>query len=275
VAVYRRSRRHRFVLVLLVLTSVTAITLDYRGSAAVETVRRTARDAFAPVQSAAGRVMNPVGDLLGGITRYRDLKAENRRLRARLDLARADSVRGADAERVRQALLDLQNLRFAPNLPSVSARVISAAPSNFQLSLSLDRGQDSGIQKGMPVVTGAGLVGRIVDVSRERSTVLLVTDRASRVGVRLAGSGDVGLARGAGPQEPLPLDLIDVETPVAVGEAVVTSGLEQSLFPPDIPVGRVRSARLPPGALQQDIGIDPVVDLRRLEFVKVLQWRPR
>ena len=274
-AVYRRSRRHRFVLVLLVLTSVTAITLDYRGSAAVETVRRTARDAFAPVQSAAGRVMNPVGDLLGGITRYRDLKAENRRLRARLDLARADSVRGADAERVRQALLDLQNLRFAPNLPSVSARVISAAPSNFQLSLSLDRGQDSGIQKGMPVVTGAGLVGRIVDVSRERSTVLLVTDRASRVGVRLAGSGDVGLARGAGPQEPLPLDLIDVETPVAVGEAVVTSGLEQSLFPPDIPVGRVRSARLPPGALQQDIGIDPVVDLRRLEFVKVLQWRPR
>lgn len=274
-AVYRRSRRHRFVLVLLVLTSVTAITLDYRGSAAVEAVRRTARDAFAPVQSAAGRALAPVGDVFGGLTRYDDLKAENRRLRGRLENARADSVRGADAQRVRQSLLDLQNLSFAPNLPAVSARVISAAPSNFQLSLALDRGEDSGIAKGMPVVTGAGLVGRIVDVSRERSTVLLVTDRTSKVGVRLAGSGDVGLAKGAGLKEPLPLDLIDVDTPVAVGEAVVTSGLEQSLFPPDIPVGRVRRARIPAGALQQDIEIDPVVDLRRLEFVKVLQWRPK
>lgn len=273
-AVYRRSRRHRFVLVLLVLTSVTAITLDYRGSAPVEAVRRGARDAFAPVQSAAGRVLAPVGDVFGGITRYRDLKAENRRLRARLEDSRADSVRGADAERVRRSLLELQDLQFAPSLPAVSARVISAAPSNFQLSLALDRGSDSGIDEGMPVVTGAGLVGRIVDVSRQRSTVLLVTDRTSSVGVRLTGSADVGLAKGAGPREPLRLDLIEVDTPVSVGEAVVTSGLEKSLFPPDIPVGRVRSARLPAGALQQEITVDPVVDLRRLEFVKVLQWRP-
>ena len=58
------------------------------------------------------------------------------------------------------------------------------------------------------------------------------------------------------------------------GEVVVTSGLQQSIFPPSIPVGRVKSASAKPGALQQDVRVDPVVDLRRLQFVRVLRWQP-
>ena len=37
-------------------------------------------------------------------------------------------------------------------------------------------------------------------------------------------------------------------------------------------IGVVRNARLRAGALQQDVSIDPVVDVRRVSFVKVLQW---
>ena len=48
--------------------------------------------------------------------------------------------------------------------------------------------------------------------------------------------------------------------------------MQQSVFPPGIPVGVVRTAHLRAGALQQDVTIDPVVDVRRLTFVKVLQW---
>lgn len=275
-AVYRRSRRHRFVLVLLALTSVTAITLDYKdqGTGALESLRAGARDAFAPVQDATGKVFSPVGNFFGGITRYSSLKAENRRLRARLEETRADSIRGVDAERVRRSLLELQNLSFSASIPAVSARVVTAAPSNFQLSVVLDRGTDHGVDVGMPVVTGAGLAGRIVEASKERATVLLLTDRSSSVGVRLSVSGDVGLATGAGARNPLAVDLIKLDTPVSVGEAVVTSGLEHSLFPPDIPVGRVASAKIPAGALQQEITVQPTVDPRKIEFVKVLQWRP-
>lgn len=274
-AVYRRSRRQRFVLLLLVLTSVTVITLDFRGEddGVLEGVRRGARDIFAPVQSAADRVFAPVGDFFGGLTRYGDVKAENDRLRSELERARGELLRQAGADRERQSLLELQQLTFAPNIPGVAARVVSTAPSNFQLTVSLDKGSDSGIERGMPVVTGAGLVGRVADVSRTRSTVVLITDRSSNVGVRLQSSGDVGVATGEGPGQPMRVDLIQLETPVTTGEPVVTSGLQQSVFPPEVPVGRVRSARVAPGALKQEVTIDPVVDLDRLEFVKVLQWR--
>lgn len=276
-AVYRRSRRHRFVLLLLVLTSVTVITLDFRdgGGGAVETIRQGVRDVFAPVESAADAVFSPVGDFFGGLTRYSDVKAENSRLRRELDQARSENLRQAGAERDLQNLMDLQHLEFAGNIPSVAARVISTAPSNFQMTVTIDKGSDQGIEKGMPVVAGAGLVGRIQETSKSSAVVMLITDQESNVGIKLQASGDIGVARGGGASQQMPVDFVDVSTKVEVGAAVVTSGLQQSVFPPELPVGRVVRASAAPGALQQDVTIEPVVDLRRLEFVRVLQWKPQ
>jgi rod shape-determining protein MreC len=276
VAVYRRSRRSRFFLVLLALTSVTVLTLDYRGGGdgALESVRQTARDAFAPLQGAAEWAVSPIAGFFSSIGDFGDLRSENARLRRELEDARAAAIRGADADRERQGLLQLQGLDYAGGLDSVPARVVSTAPTNFQLTITLDRGSDARLDVGMPVVTSAGLVGRITEVSKVRSTVLLITDPGSNVGVRLANSGEQGVARGGGTRNFLPVDLITTEVPVEVGEPVVTSGLERGLYPAQIPVGKVRSVSSPPGALQKEILLDPSVDLLRLEFVRVLLWKP-
>jgi rod shape-determining protein MreC len=277
VAVYRRSRRHRFVLVLLVLTSITVITLDFRdgGNGALESIRSGGREAFAPVQSAVKGVLSPVGDFFGGIARYRSVRAENARLRAEVERARMESVRAADAERERELLTRLANLDFAEDLRDIPARVIDNAPSNFQRTVTLDRGAEAGVTVGMPVVTDAGLVGRVVEVTANRSTVLLVTDRSSRVGVRLATSRDIGALAGGGARSLMALDLINIDTAVSEGEAVLTSGLDQGILPPQIPVGRVRSARVPEGALTQEVLVEPFVDFGRLELVRILVWTPR
>lgn len=275
-AVYGRSRRHRYVLVLLVLTSVTAITLDFRddGQGVLESVRSGARDAFSPVQAAVGKVFSPIGNFFGGITRYQKVKDENAQLRRELEAAKGEAIRGADATQERQLLLALQRLDFAGDLRGVTARVVSNSPSNFQLTVTVNRGSNDGVTTGMPVVTPAGLVGRISEVSDNRATVLLLTDPASSVGVRLAGSREIGSVTGSGRRDLLPLSLISVETKVAEGEAVVTSGLQGGLFPPQIPVGRVRGTKITPGQLEQEVTIEPVVDLDRLELVRILIWQP-
>jgi rod shape-determining protein MreC len=274
VAVYRRSRRHRFFLVLLVLTSITVITLDYRdqGGGTLESVRRSARDALAPIQSFASNLFEPVGNFFGGLTRYGSLKEENARLRAEVEKAKGDQLGSEGAERERQALLDLMRLDFASTIPAVAARVVSASPSNFQDTVVIDRGSDHRLAVGLPVVTGSGLVGRVQQVSKTRATVQLVTDRSSNVGVRMTGSSQIGVASGNGSKEPLRVDFVAADTKVAAKEVVVTSGLEGSAYPPEIPVGTVRAAEKPPGAIQQEIRVDPAVDMDRLEFVKVLLW---
>jgi rod shape-determining protein MreC len=276
-AVQRRAVRPRFILLLLVLTAVTLLTLDQRGtgSGVINSVRGGVRDAFAPVRDAADGVFRPVGNFFEGVVHFGDLKAENARLREQNEALRGQALQAQDAERVRQALLDQQDLTFVGDIPKVRARVVSTAASNFELTVEIDRGTSNGVIKGMPVVGGAGLVGRIIEVSRHRATVLLLTDQMSSVGVRLSASGDVGVATGRGPHAPLRVDLISPGTNVAKDEVVVTSGLQQSIFPPGIPVGRVLEAHTAPGALQQEVTIAPAVDVNRLEFLTVLQWSPR
>lgn len=274
-AVYRRTARPRFTLFLLVLTAITLLTLDERGAGTIRVARETARDAFAPIAEATDRLLEPVGDVFEGVIHYGDLEAENARLREQLAEREGDQLRAVDARRELKALLDQQDLDFVGDIPTVAARVVSTSPDNFRLAVEINRGRDHGVAVGMPVVTGAGLVGRIVSISGTRSTVLLLTDTTSSVGVRLTTSGDVGVATGRGPRSPLKVGLIDPATTVGDGEVVVTSGLQQSVFPSGIPVGKVRMARSAPGALQQDVTIDPIVDLRRLTFLKVLQWSPR
>lgn len=275
-AVYRRSARPRFTLLLLVLTAITLLTVDERsaGGGVVGTVRDAARDAFAPVKDAADSLFRPVGDFFQGALHYGDVVDENARLRQELAERRAVVLRAADAERERKALLDQQTLDFAGDVPTVAGRVVLAPASVFDLTVEVDRGRDAGVAPGMPVVAGGGLVGRVVDVSRTRSTVRLLTDPASSVGVRLTSSGDVGVATGRGRRASLRVDLVEPATKVEAGEVMVTSGLQQSAFPPGIPVAKVKAATAPPGALQQDVVADPLVDLRRLTFVKVLLWAP-
>jgi len=276
-AVYRRPARSRFTLLLLVLTSITLLTLDYRGagSGVISTVKDGVRDAFGPVQRTSDRVFAPVGDFVGGILHYGDVESENERLRREVASLRGDLYRADDADRERRALLDQLDLPLPEDIPRVDARVVSTSPSNFAFTVEIDKGTSSGVAVGMPVVTGAGLVGRITEASRSRAIVQLLTDKKFSVGIRVGETGDVGVANGTGSLARMEVDLVDPTTEVPEGEIVVTSGLQQSTFPPGYPVGRVVATETRPNALQQDVTIEPVVDLQRLTFLTVLQWSPR
>lgn len=274
-AVYRRPARSRFTLILLILTSVTLLTLDFRGVGVINKLRDGAADAIAPVQSLSDAVFAPVGRFVGGVVHRGRLEEENERLRRENDTLRGAALRADDAERERQALLSQLDLKGVESVPRVDARVVSTSPSNFELSIQIDKGTDDGVADGMPVVTGAGLVGRVIDASRSRATIRLIVDRDLNVGVRITSSGDVGVVRGTGFRRPLALDFVDPAAAASKGDVVVTSGLQQSIYPPGIPVGTIRSVDTKPGDLEQKITVEPVVDFDRLAFVAVLLWSPR
>jgi rod shape-determining protein MreC len=276
-AVYRRSARPRLLLSLLVMTSAALVTVSIRGGGGggiLSSLRGDARDAFAPVQSATASVVSPVTDFFHGVFEYQSLKHENALLRQQLADRDAAAVAAEDAARERQDLLDLLKLDFVGDIPTVAARVVSGPESNFQASVVIDRGSADGLVKGMPVIGGSGLVGRLEDVSRHQATVLLLTDPSFNIGVRLSPSGDVGVASGQGSGKVLTVDLVDPALKLATNSVVVTSGLQESPYPPGIPVGRIQSATAKPGALRQNITVQPTVDIGRLTFVKVLLWSP-
>lgn len=268
--------RHRYVLGLLVLASVTVITLDYRGGAGalIGGAKGLARDVFAPAESALRAVVRPIGSFLEGAARYRSVEAENARLRQEIETLKAQARSGAADRSELAALSALDHLPYAPSMPRVVAEVVSQAASNFQATVEIDKGTSSGIRVGMPVVSGSGLVGRVVEAASRVSTVLLVEDPSSAVGVRFGASGTVALATGNGAGSNLTVDYVDPGTKLFRGELMVTSGDRGELFPPGIPVGTVASAVLPKGALQQTVALAPLAPPGTLQFVSVLLWLP-
>ena len=286
----RHPGRSRFTLIVLVLVSITIITLDFRGFGPLEGVKSGVNTILSPVRSVGDAVFSPLGNAWSSIFGGGDLADENERLRRENDELRGAAARGEDAEAELDEIRETLDLQVRTDIERTHAEVIGGAASNFDRTVRLNKGTNAGIERGNPVITAAGLVGRVVEVSYNQAIVQLITDPGIRVGVRHSGvDRDVGVARGRGEGVPLLIDVgIDVRTEVAEDDVFVTSGVERSLYPDGIPVGRVSkliaaedneaqddvTEQGATGPLEQSLEIEPLADLDRLSFVSVLHWQP-
>lgn len=248
-----RGRRSRYILALLVATAVTLLTLDFRGFGPLAKAQAAAREVLEPVAGAGSSLARPAKNVWHGIADYNDVKAENDVLRAEVDKLRAASVGESNAQEMLESILAQNNVQTPNGGTKVLSRVVAGPVSNFENTIRIDKGSDNGVEAGMPVVTEAGLVGRVSEVTRTRSVVELVDTRGFGVSVRLVGSSVpiTFLARGQGPSKPLILQGdLPVGLELADGDALVTSGLDQSVYPPEVLVGRITGTgrTLPPPA---------------------------
>jgi rod shape-determining protein MreC len=270
-------RRSRFVLLVLSLVAVTLITLDARGVGVFDGIRNGSSDAFAPVSGAFDWATTPFRNAWHGITGYDDLRAENERLRQRLDKVQGQQMEGANALAQLKALNAQLHLGFiADDVPTQVARVASGPYSNFDdHRIEIDKGAAAGLAVGMPVVTNKGLVGRLERVSGNRSVVQLLTDPDFVVGVRLASSQDLGVGHGGGDANRFIVDRgIELDDPVKPGDVVLTSGLTDSIMPPGIPIGLVDKVTPNENTQLQLLQVTYGVDFSQLDVVQVLKWKP-
>jgi rod shape-determining protein MreC len=261
-------------LAVLVLASVTLLTVGLRDVPIVRDTREAVGGVLDPVSGVVGAVTSPVRNAWHGVTDYDDVRAERDELQDRLAELETGEVRESNAERQLAELTEAVQLDFVGDIPTVAARVSSGPRSNFSHAVEIDKGSDDGVVVGMPVAAGAGLVGRVTQVTGSTARVELVTDPEFRVGVRLATTGDLGTARGQGRDDPLVVDSsIGPRVEVAPGTGVVTSGVDRSAFPPGIPIGAVTSTREGSGGLSLELEVDPLVDVEQLSYMSVLQWQ--
>ncbi|MBV9660975.1 MAG: rod shape-determining protein MreC [Acidimicrobiales bacterium] len=287
-AVYRRSFRTRNVLAILVLAALTLITIDARsnGHGVLTNIRSKVSDGFSPLQRATHAALAPIGNFLTGAVDYGSLRSENQHLRDQVAGLQAEAIRAASAEQAAQQVLKDAGLPFAGNVPGVTAQVIDNGSSNFDNSVTINKGRASGIAPGQPVLSAGGLVGSVVSASSHAATIRLIVDPSFVAGVALPG-GNLGYAQGQGATHALKVTVIaqhtggtgsSVQLPpptLKVGDPVITSGLKYENFPAGIPVGQVTRAVVPPGASEPDITMTPLASLNNLDFVQILLWSPQ
>lgn len=266
-------RRRRTTLILLLLTSITLLSLDYQGFRPLDRVQSAARGIVDPLANSSDSVTSPITNAWRSFTEFEDLENENARLRDELAEVQGSSIRASAAEDSLRELLEEIEIDYVGGAETVVAQVIDR-PGNFEsYAIEIDRGSDDGVRRGMPVVTSAGLVGRVSEVRDGFSEVRLLHQPDFRLGIRVVGTGEVALAEGQGIGEDLEITQgITEETVIEVGDPVVTSGIEGSVYPPDLTVGVISAVEFDSRLLEQKISVRLVADLEDLRFVTVILW---
>jgi rod shape-determining protein MreC len=270
-ALYRRARSTRLLVIGLVMVSLVTITLDFRGGDAgpLAGLGRTALGVIGPLQEAVSNVFRPVTDFIQGVTRIGSLRAENQRLQEELVVISRQLQEVTKLRAENEELSKLFGLTERLQIVTIGAEVIGESVSNFEYSVFINKGADDGLVPDMPVVGPEGLLGKVVRVSSSSSSVLLIIDPDFAVGVRLAASGETGVLVGRREHDLL-LDLVDSDTTVRPGELVETSGLG-GVFPAGIPVGVVSFADADEASLDKHVLVRPNVDFSALRLVAVVR----
>ena len=268
-------------LALLLVTSISLITIDYRGGerSPLDGVRSFAAAVFGPVERVAAAIASPVSDAVDSVGRLNDGQDETDRLAAQnQELKRRLRTSGLDRTRV-QELDDLLHLAGAGRYRVLPAQVIAiGSAQTFSWTVTLDAGSRDGIRPDMTVLNGDGLVGRVKTVGPTTATVLLAVDPESSVGVRLEGSMEVGFTtgRGIGQGGNLDLQLLDGQSTVERGDRLVTFGSQgDTPYVPGVPLGVIVSVQGTPGSQTRAAVVAPYVDFTALDLVGVVVEPPR
>lgn len=158
-----------------------------------------------------------------------DLKLENAKLN--LQLSKLKKVALENDE-----LRGLLKMRDTSSVPLISVRIVSKLVTKIQGNFIVNRGSNSGIVKGMPVINHQGIVGLIMDVTEEYSVVRNLQNSSLNIAVTLQRSNVDGILSFDGRN--LIIKNIPTTYDVKIGDRIETSDFS-SLFPPSVPVGVV------------------------------------
>jgi rod shape-determining protein MreC len=249
----------------LLIVAIALITIDFRDGGT------------SSAHSFGGKLFGPVEHLSDDVTGWfrgggnsaeiSALQQQNDQLRAQLAQAQVSSQ-------------DLNQLGSVLGLTGkhgdkiVPASVIAAGGA-YSDTVTIDAGSSNGITTNETVLNGDGLVGTVTATTSTTATVQLANDAGATVGIRMAGSGQIGALAGTtdsfGSGAPLKLTLFSANATLKPGQELVTFGsVGGRPYVPGIPIGKVTSVTTEPGSLTPTALVKPFVDFTGLGVLGVV-----
>lgn len=256
----------RILLVCLCLASLAVFALWRMDGPRVERVRMSVVDALRPSLESLGGPLDFLADMTADFRDFVRVYEQNEELRREIQRLRVWRESALALEQENARLRALNNVRLAPSLGYVTGEIIGDSGGPFLATGLANVGERDGVMDGAAVMDGSGLAGRVVGMGRRAARVLYVTDYSSRIPVLIRPSGKRAILTGDGTPSPR-LEFLEDPEGIRPGDRVVTSG-DGEVLPADLPVGIAVVG--PDGAPRARLA----ADLPRLEFVRILRYRP-
>ena len=254
----------KFALVLLFLSAFVLLLINKTDTAIIEKTSSLATDAVSPVidvlvipaRSIAG-IYDYLKELKQIHKENQELRKENRKLLQVKDRAQALEIEN-------RILAQLLNYVIPPEAKFITARVIAEEGDAFSHSLIAYTGDSPNVRKGQVVLSNRGVVGRIEQVGKFYSKIILITDINSKIPVMVERTRVRGILTGDNTPTPK-MVFIPLEAELTVGDRIVTSGVAGT-FPAGLPIGKISSIE------KNNVKIKTFTNLERLEYVKIVDY---
>jgi rod shape-determining protein MreC len=262
------------VIILIITWGMFVTSRERAGEGKIEYFFNTA---MAPLESIFNNVGGVINDSWLTITRLGQLKAENDRLHSELSRLKARQPGLLALQEENRRLREALDFRASQPHELVAAETIAANPSNWNRSLIINKGRDSGIQRNMAVISPGGIVGRIGEVRANTAEVILLTDprEGNYIGGVVHRTQDMVIVTGGGyfQGECTVKPAVDSYfINLKKGDLIRTAETSE-IFPRGIPIGRIVKVSKGANNLVSKAALKPVVKLGRLEMVYVIKTK--
>ena len=257
-------------LIVLCIVSVLLLTFYMREGDAgpIHALRSGVMTVTSPVRMLGSAVTAPfraLGDVAQNATAspetLKELKKKNEELTARV-------VELSEAKETAERLENLVGLKSSYSLESTAARIIGSTGDAWSDAVIIDKGSSSGFEVGMAVCSSGGVIGQIIEVSANTSTVRLITDEQSGISAMVQGSRAQGMLQGQADGS-LRLEYVVSDAEVATGDIIITSGIG-GMFPKGLPLGTISSIDRAANAVYYTITVRPASSAETNEEVLVI-----
>lgn len=213
------------------------------------------------ITSKVGHTVSKMGGILDYISlheKYQNLEEENRQLKTTLN-----KLTYISQENI--ALRQLNKFVSGKGTLILSGNLAVRNPNAYSKEMRILAGKAHGVKEGQVILDKNSLLGRVINVGDNVSTVLLITDTVSKVPVIFPRIGVKGILSGTYDNN-LEISILEKETLPKPHDVVVTSG-DGGFFPPGLIIGNVKSV-----GENGEINIQPLFDTKKLNFVSVIQY---
>lgn len=126
----------------------------------------------------------------------------------------------------------------------IPAEIINKTVTNRNNSITINKGEQQGVEKGMGVISANGIVGIVRNTSRNFSHIISLLNTQVQVSAKLKRSNILGELKWSGMDPAIvSLEAVPKHADLFPGDTVVTSGYS-TIFPEDFMIGIVESYEL-------------------------------
>ncbi len=235
-ALLQKGARQKFSLVFLFIVALILFLLDSYQFKAIKFSRILINDGIYRLTNISTAPFKLLPTLNEKINKTIFAVDENKELKEELKILRNKEFQVEFLKNQNDSLRKILESDIKIKGKSTLAKVLLDKDSPYLKSIIINRGSKSEIIKGMPVVDGNYLVGKIVEVNFLSSRVLLLNDLNSRIPITFGDDSTQAILSGKGKNKPVLEYLPELYIPED-NLTVFTSG-KDGLFIPGIPIGK-------------------------------------